>query len=71
MEEMSRDPEARGRAVTRSSGAKRRQALANAWKTLRVSVGFWDPRTEYCAVGKAANSDWDEVCHMSKPNVDL
>ena len=62
MEEMMpKDPDGRGRSGSRSSGAKRKLALANAWKTLRVSVGYWDPRTEYCAVGKSATAEWDEV----------
>lgn len=58
------DPETRGRPTGRSNGLKRKQAIANAWKTLRVGVGFWDPRTEYTAVGKPVDSDWDEVCIM-------
>jgi hypothetical protein len=55
---------ARGRPSGRTSAAKRKAALANAWRTLRVGVGFWDPRTEYKAVGKPADSDWDEVRYL-------
>jgi hypothetical protein len=52
----------RGRPSAGSSAAKRKAALTNAWKTLRVGVGFWDPRTDYRAIGKPTESDWDEVC---------
>lgn len=40
---------------------KRRRAAVEAWKTVRAGSGFWDPKTSYEAIGKARDSEWDEV----------
>jgi hypothetical protein len=62
---ISKELESRGRPTGRGSGQKRKQAIANAWKTLRVGVGFWETRTDYTAVGKSPDADWDEVFLVS------
>jgi hypothetical protein len=60
-----KSPDEGGKHSTSHKVNRRKVALANAWKSLRVGVGHWDPRTEYRAVGKERNLDWDEVCDLT------
>lgn len=62
---MPKDQNTIAKPANRSVGARRKLAMADAWRTLRVGVGIWDPRTEYCAVGKPTGSHWDEVSDVT------
>jgi hypothetical protein len=54
--------ESRARPLTRGQGnSRRKMTAAETWNALRPGAGFWDPRVEYTAIGKPANSDYDEV----------
>jgi hypothetical protein len=55
-------PQNRGHASSR-----RRMTPTETWNVLRPGTGFWDPRVEYKAIGKPANSDYDEVYSLSYP----
>jgi hypothetical protein len=57
--------ESRGRPKSRGGSSHRRVTAGEAWKILRPSVGFWDPRVEYLAIGKEKDLANDEVNHCA------
>ncbi|KIW05569.1 uncharacterized protein PV09_03444 [Verruconis gallopava] len=67
-EKTAPNSETKARANTRGTSSKRKQAIINAWKTLRVGSGYWDPRVDYAAVGKPPGSKWDEIYLVSSLN---
>ncbi|TID21986.1 uncharacterized protein E2P81_ATG11101 [Venturia nashicola] len=53
--------ESRGRPWSRGAGPSRKSSAADDWKILRPGTGFWDPRVEYSAIGREAQSEYDQV----------
>ncbi|KAE9979420.1 hypothetical protein BLS_009841 [Venturia inaequalis] len=60
--------ESRGRPTSRGAGSSRKLNAADAWKILRPGTGFWDPRVEYSAIGREAQSEYDQVFLVSSLN---
>lgn len=53
--------ESRGRPRSRGAGSSRKLSAVDVWKILRPGIGFWDPRVEYSAIGRDAQSEYDQV----------
>ena len=54
--------EGRIRQGSRNHGnARRKVTAAEGWKILRPGAGYWNPRIDYTAIGKPADSSFDEV----------
>jgi hypothetical protein len=45
--------------------SRRRKTPAMLWSELKCGSKLWDPKTEYEAIGKDPDSDWDEVCSLT------
>jgi hypothetical protein len=48
-------------ASTRLPPSRRRKTPAMLWEELKCGSKLWDAKTEYEAIGRDPNSDWDEV----------
>jgi hypothetical protein len=44
---------------------RKKKTPAMLWKELRCGSKLWDPRISYQAIGKDADSGWDEVSQVS------
>lgn len=47
---------------------RKRKTPAMLWKELKCGSGYWDPKTEYAAIGREPGSDYDEVFMLSSLN---
>ena len=44
-----------------ASKSRKKQTPAVLWKELKVGRGYWDPKTEYTAIGTNPESPYDDV----------
>lgn len=51
-----------GRASRRGGSGRKTPAII--WKELKCGSGYWDPRTEYAAIGKEPKSEYDEASRI-------
>lgn len=55
-------------AAAAHQGKKKKRTQYEAWKAMEPQRSYWDPGSDYMAIGKDEDSDWDTV---STKNTDL